>query len=322
MVAGGSEAPITPIGVGGFYAMRAISQRNDDPETRQPPVRRRPRRLRDRRGLDDRRARGARARPRPRRRASTARSWATAAPPTRTTSRSPTRPASTRRAPCGWRSRRPGMQPSEIDYINAHGTSTPVGDTAETRVIKQVLGEERAHEVPVSSTKSMTGHMLGAAGVDRARDHGARALPQRRCRRRSTSSSAIPSATWTTSRTRRGTASTCASASRTASASAGTTPRSSSSAGTRATAAASADAAGRQAISSRSRALRSTRCAVSSSRASRPTITSSQPHTRSPSVWPSSGPQSAGARRAARPRQRRATSSVVARSRGRRRSRA
>ena len=56
------------------------------------------------------------------------------------------------------------MEPSAIDYINAHGTSTPVGDSAETRVIKMVLGEERAYQVPVSSTKSMTGHMLGAAG--------------------------------------------------------------------------------------------------------------------------------------------------------------
>ncbi|MDX6539483.1 MAG: 3-oxoacyl-[acyl-carrier-protein] synthase, partial [Gaiellales bacterium] len=52
----------------------------------------------------------------------------------------------------------------QVDYINAHGTSTPVGDSAETRVIKMVLGEERAHAVPISSTKSMTGHMLGAAG--------------------------------------------------------------------------------------------------------------------------------------------------------------
>ena len=67
MVAGGSEAPITPIGVGGFYAMRAISQRNDDPADGEPPVRRGSRRLRDRRGRDDRRARGARARPRARR---------------------------------------------------------------------------------------------------------------------------------------------------------------------------------------------------------------------------------------------------------------
>ena len=73
----------------------------------QPAVRRRARRLRDRRGLDDRRARGARARPGARRAASTARSWATAARPTRITSPSPTRPASTRRARCGWRWRRP-----------------------------------------------------------------------------------------------------------------------------------------------------------------------------------------------------------------------
>jgi 3-oxoacyl-[acyl-carrier-protein] synthase II len=57
-----------------------------------------------------------------------------------------------------------GIEPSQIGYINAHGTSTPLGDSAETRVIKNVLGEEAAYRTPVSSTKSMTGHMLGAAG--------------------------------------------------------------------------------------------------------------------------------------------------------------
>jgi 3-oxoacyl-[acyl-carrier-protein] synthase II len=58
-----------------------------------------------------------------------------------------------------------GIDPSEIDYINAHGTSTPLGDPSETRVIKKALGEEGAYKVPVSSTKGSTGHCLGAAGA-------------------------------------------------------------------------------------------------------------------------------------------------------------
>jgi 3-oxoacyl-(acyl-carrier-protein) synthase len=59
---------------------------------------------------------------------------------------------------------RSGLTPQDVDYINAHGTSTPLNDPMETKAIKMALGE-RAYQVPISSTKSMTGHLIGAAGA-------------------------------------------------------------------------------------------------------------------------------------------------------------
>ena len=161
MVTGGSEAAVTPVGIAGFAAMKALSTRNDEPErasglststatasfwARRPPL------SSWRRGSSL--FAGARLYwP----------SWPAMAPRlTLTTSPSPTRPATAPCGPCRRPSPTPGCRRQDIDYVNAHGTSTPPNDRVETHALKRVFGPN----VPlVSSTKSMTGHTLGAAGA-------------------------------------------------------------------------------------------------------------------------------------------------------------
>lgn len=162
-VTGGSEAPICPMGVGGFNAMKALSTRNDEPEKACRPFDAK----RDGFVMGEGAAvlileelnhalkRGARIYAELAGMGLTADAYHVTAP-----------------APGGEgavRSMRlcikdAGMQPNEIDYINAHGTSTPYNDKTETEAIKTVFGEH-AYKLHVSSTKSMTGHLLGAAGA-------------------------------------------------------------------------------------------------------------------------------------------------------------
>ncbi len=162
MFAGGSEAAIAPIGMAGFAAMRALSTRNDDPGPCVAAVRQGARRVRDGRGRGRARARRARARPRPRRphlrRAGRLRYELRRLPHDGSRRDRPLQARAMQAA-----MRQAGVEPSEIDYINAHGTSTDVGDVAESRAIRHALGDA-ADSVAVSSTKSMIGHLLGGSG--------------------------------------------------------------------------------------------------------------------------------------------------------------
>lgn len=164
MIAGGSEASVAMLGVAGFAALRATSRRNDDPEGASRPF------DKDRDGFvmsegagivvleseEHALARGARI-------------YCEAAGYGRTGDAyhvtAPAEEAEQSSRGMALAIADAGLQPGDIDYINAHGTSTPYNDKGETLAIKKALGEDLAYKVAVSSTKSMTGHMLGAAGA-------------------------------------------------------------------------------------------------------------------------------------------------------------
>ena len=160
VVAGGAEATVSPLGIGGFAAMRALSTRNDDPQTASRPW------DRDRDGfvlgegagvlvleeLEHAKARGARI-------YAELAGFGMSADAGHMTAPNMDGP---RRAMLH-ALRNAGVNPDEVDYLNAHGTSTPLGDLNETNAIKAALGDH-ARRIVVNSTKSMTGHLLGGAG--------------------------------------------------------------------------------------------------------------------------------------------------------------
>ena len=163
MVAGGSEAVVCDAGVAGFNAMKALSERNDDPKTASRPF------DKERDGfvmgegsgtlileeLEHAKRRGATIYAEIAGCGATADAYHITAPHPEGLGALNVMKASLLEAE---------MQPSDIDYINVHGTSTPLGDIAETKAILGVFGEH-AYNLNISSTKSMTGHLLGAAGV-------------------------------------------------------------------------------------------------------------------------------------------------------------
>lgn len=160
MVAGGSEATVSPLGIGGFAAMRALSTRNDDPTTASRPW------DKDRDGFvlgegagilvleefEHAKARGAKI-------YAELAGFGMSADAGHMTAPNMDGP---RRAMLS-ALRNAGVNPDQVNYLNAHGTSTPLGDTNESNAIKAALGGH-AKKVVVNSTKSMTGHLLGGAG--------------------------------------------------------------------------------------------------------------------------------------------------------------
>jgi len=162
MIAGGAESTVCPLAVGGFAAARALSTRNDDPQAASRPW------DKDRDGFvlgegsgvlvleeyEHAKARGARI-------YCEVVGYGKGADAHHMTA--PTEDGSGAARCMKMALRNAGLNPDQVDYINAHGTSTPLGDLAETKAVKLVLGDH-AYKTMVSSTKSMTGHLLGAAG--------------------------------------------------------------------------------------------------------------------------------------------------------------
>jgi len=162
MIAGGAEAALTPMGMSGFAALRALSTRNDEPERASRPF------DKDRDGfvigegagvvileeLESARRRGARVYAEVAGYGSSGDAFHITAPSEDGDGGARAMQMAVRKA---------GIDPSEVDYINAHGTSTPFNDRLETLAIKTTFGEH-ARRLAISSTKSMTGHLLGAAG--------------------------------------------------------------------------------------------------------------------------------------------------------------
>jgi 3-oxoacyl-[acyl-carrier-protein] synthase II len=163
MLCGGTEAPVTEVGIAGFSAMRALSRRNDAPEKASRPFdAQRDGFVMGEAGavvvleeLEHARARGAKI-------YAELLGYGVSSDARHITEPDPTGKNPARAMTMAFGDA--GISPDEIDYINAHGTSTPLGDASETRVLKIALGEENAHKTPVSSTKGATGHCLGAAG--------------------------------------------------------------------------------------------------------------------------------------------------------------
>lgn len=164
MFCGGTEAPITRVGIAGFTAMRALSRRNDDPQRASRPF------DAERDGfvmgeasgmlvleeLEHARARGAKI-------YAEVLGYGVSSDASHVSDPDPSGENPARAMQMAFADA--GIEPTEVGYVNAHGTSTPAGDSAETRVIKLALGEEHAYRTPVSSTKGATGHCLGAAGA-------------------------------------------------------------------------------------------------------------------------------------------------------------
>ncbi|HZR91080.1 MAG TPA: beta-ketoacyl-ACP synthase II [Gaiellaceae bacterium] len=164
MFCGGTEAPVTEVGIAGFSAMRALSRRNDDPERGSRPF------DAERDGfvmgeagailvleeLEHAKARGAKI-------YGELLGYGVSSDANHITEPDPVGTNPARALQMAFADA--GITPDEVDYINAHATSTPIGDSSETRMIKLALGEEIARKVPISSTKGATGHCLGAAGA-------------------------------------------------------------------------------------------------------------------------------------------------------------